>query len=94
MMPGSAPDSVIERVVEILRSKTCWCQRTKYANHAICTHCWAKLTKEQRDALYLKGPEFLTAYEAATAFLAKHVRPHKAVPAKTKARLFDGGYPD
>lgn len=78
-----------QEAIEILTSLTCWCGRRKYREHAVCPHCWAKLTQDERDSLYLHlGKGFEIAYPRCVEILRRRIRPLKAVPAKNQISLF------
>src|SRR5690242_10194440 len=77
-MPGSDLSEVIGQL-------RCWCGRKKVcAVHLVCGHCFRKLSPEQKEMLYLRGPGRAEAYDRVVEDLKR----------KTRARLNQRLYPE
>jgi hypothetical protein len=60
--------------INILCSPSCYCGRAKNKGHAVCRECFAKLTKAEKDSLFLRIPAFGTSYESCVAALKQRAR--------------------
>jgi hypothetical protein len=65
MTPAPLLSANMQRALEILRAKQCWCGRAKYPNHPFCGACYKKLDPKLRDAVGQRGAGFTDNYDAA-----------------------------
>src|SRR5437773_10638152 len=71
--------------LDILRSLSCYCTRTKKNGHALCRDCFAKLTKSEQDSLFIRIPGFGESYERCLARLEER----RARPGQNSPRYVD-----